>query len=245
MTDRERVVLPRVLAVLESFHTSAEIYILRPLRALAQQGRIQFNARLESQASPGRLAWADLVVYGRNVTIESHPLFEEVISRGIPSVYVLDDNFWDLPAELKLDEVYRKSHQIRQLERYVRYASRVKVFSPFLAEKVRPFNPAVLLDTPCIDFSLLPVGLPPRDPQKVKITYVTARGSKDPFLALFTDDLRALLQNIHSRWNSISLVKCSSLLPICPMLAASRSNGITRASSTAWLKVVLISAWHR
>jgi hypothetical protein len=194
MIERERVALPRVLAVLESFHTSAEIYILHPLRALAQQGRIKFDARLESQTSPGRLAWADLVVYGRNVTVESHPLFEEVISRGIPSVYVLDDNFWDLPAELQLDEVYRKSHQIHQLERYVRYASRVKVFSPFLAEKVRSLNPAVLLDTPCIDFSLLPVSPPARDPHKVKITYATARGSRDPFLALFVDDLRALLQ---------------------------------------------------
>jgi len=194
MIDRERVALPRIQAVLESFHTSAEIYILRPLRALAQQGRIQFDARLESQTSPGRLAWADLVVYGRNVTDESHPLFEEVISRGIPSVYVLDDNFWDLPEELQLDEVYRKEHQIRQLERYVRYTSRVKVFSPFLAEKVRPLNPAVLLDTPCIDFSLLPANPPTHDPHKVKITYATARGSKDPFLALFADDLQALLQ---------------------------------------------------
>ncbi len=193
MNDSQSAGLPRVLAILESFHTSAEIYILRPLRALAEQGSILFDARLEQEASPGRLAWADLVIYSRNVTAESHSQFEEVISRGIPSVYVLDDNFWDLPAELKLDEIYRSSEQLRQLERYIRYTSRVKVFSPFLAEKVRQFNPAVLLDTPCIDFSLLPPGKPARDSGKVKITYATARGLNDPFLSLFADDLRALL----------------------------------------------------
>lgn len=194
MTEPERITLPRVLAVLESFHTSAEIYILRPLRALAQQGKIQFEARMEKEVSLSRLAWADLVVYGRNVTAESHPLFEEVISRGLPCVYVLDDNFWDLPAELELDQVYRKAEQLRQLERYVRFANRVKVFSPFLAEKVRHLNPAVLLSTPCIDFSLLPAEAAPRDPSLVKITYVTARGTKDPFLPLFAAELRAVLQ---------------------------------------------------
>ena len=97
MNDPQSAGLPRVLAILESFHTSAEIYILRPLRALAEQGSILFDARLEQETSPGRLAWADLVIYSRNVTAESHSQFEEVISRGIPSVYVLDDNFWDLP----------------------------------------------------------------------------------------------------------------------------------------------------
>lgn len=194
MSDLERVALPRVLAVLESFHTSAEIYILRPLRKLARQGRILFDAREEKHLTPGILSWADLVVYGRNVTAASHPLFEEVISRGIPSVYVLDDNFWDLPSDLELDHVYRRTDQIRQLERYIRHSSRVKVFSPFLAEKVRPLNPAVLLDTPCIDFSLLPEIMPERDPARVRITYATARGQKDPFLALFAEDLRSILQ---------------------------------------------------
>jgi|GEM_PF-511549 len=193
---------PHVLAVLSTYSTSAEIFILRPFGALHKEQKVVFEVALEDQLTRSQLLWADIIILCRNNLREARRWHEEMLALGKPYIYILDDNFWALPDHLPDAAYYKTGSKLQQMEEYVRFANLVKVFSPELARRVRRYTPHVVCDTAAIDFSLLPRVLPPRAGETIQIAYVTARGARDELVALFEQDLLAILaefpQKVHA-----------------------------------------------
>lgn len=184
---------PRVLLILPVIYPSATIYIIKPLRKLARQGKIIFNYILETEVSTQHIHTSDLVIFCRSNDPVFGWILEECAARSIPTVYELDDNFWEVPLELHYAKRYRSPERIAQLERYISHVDTVRVYSSYLGEVVKSYNQNVIVVTPCIDFNLIPTEPKLKIENKIRITYVTGRGNEDPLLPLFADDLLKLL----------------------------------------------------
>lgn len=186
--------LPRLLLVIPQSLPSSTIYIVKPLTELARQNRVIFNVALEDDVAVARLRASDVVLFCRNIEPSSDWILQECIAQNIPTVYDLDDNFWEVPEGLKYTEYHRAPHRLRQLERYLRQVDRVRVYSQPLVERALQFNARVSMVTPCIDMSLVPsIALPRRD-DLIRLTYVTGRGASDALISVFADDLARLLE---------------------------------------------------
>lgn len=193
MSSEKQSNLPRLLLVLPCPLPSATIYIIKPLKELVRQNRLIFNVALEGEVTPARVTASDIVLFCRNIEPEYGWILEQCLEQGIPTVYDLDDNFWEVPPELKYAAHHLAPKRIAQLERYLSKVDRVRVYSRPLVEKAQRYNSRVDYVTPCIDMRLAPP-LPalPRD-DKVRITYVTGRGASDTLISLYADDLSRLL----------------------------------------------------
>lgn len=183
---RLSLVIPRQLP-------SATIYIIKPLMELARQKRLIFSVCLESDVRVAYLRASDIVLFCRNMDPRWDWVLEECLAQNIPTVYALDDNFWEVPLEWKYASHYRTPERLRQLERYLQSVDLVQVYSKPLVERVSRFNANICLMRPCIDTTLAPkVALPRRD-DKLRFTYVTGRGSSDSLIQVFAEDLSRLL----------------------------------------------------
>jgi glycosyltransferase involved in cell wall biosynthesis len=184
--------LPRLLLVLPDNLPSATIYIIKPLTELARQNRLKLNLATESETTTARLHASDIVLFCRNIEPNSDWILEECLCRSIPTVYDLDDNLWEVPEGLKYAVYYNSPERIRQMERFLSQVNLVRVYSKPLVERALRFNPNVNMVVPCIDMDLVPrVPLSRRD-DKIRITYVTGRGSSDSLISLFSQDLLKL-----------------------------------------------------
>ena len=184
---------PHVLLILPIVYPSAAIYIIKPIKKLARQGYIIFNYLLEAEVSVQHLLTSDIVLFCRNSDPVYSWILDECAARDIPTVYDLDDNFWEVPLELHYAKRYRRPERIEQLERYLKHVDIIRVYSDYLREVVTLYSDRVSLVTPCIDFNLIPPDLQLPEDDKIRITYVTGRGNEDPLLPLFADDLLDLL----------------------------------------------------
>jgi glycosyltransferase involved in cell wall biosynthesis len=185
--------LPRLLLVLPDSLPSATIYIVKPLTELARQNRLKFSVATESETTVARLHASDIVLFCRNIEPASDWILEECLHRNLPTIYDLDDNLWEVPEGLKYTAYYNAPERIHQMERFLSWVNLVRVYSQPLVERALGFNPNVNLVVPCIDMNLVPrVALPRRD-DKIRITYVTGRGSSDTLISLFSQDLLKLV----------------------------------------------------
>ncbi len=186
--------VPRVFAILPAMLPSAVIYILRPMQALAQRGKVHFDFALEANATVEQVRQSDFVLFSRNYDKKYDFLLQEAVGGNIPCVYDLDDNFWELPLNSRVGRYFRAPVRLNQVEKYLRQVSLVRTFNPVMQQKVQEnFNHQVFPALAGIDISLAPSQPVARD-EKIQITYVTGRGSQDPLYAMFAEDLKAILQ---------------------------------------------------
>jgi hypothetical protein len=188
---------PRVLLVLPAHLPSATIYITKPLKNLRQQGKIAFQEVMESEATISLIRSSDIVLFCRNQDPSFNWILEECLSQNIPTVYDLDDNLWEVPQDLPYAKSHHAPERIRQLEEYLTSVNLVRVFSEYLFDKVFHYNKSVCMVMPCIDMNLVSRHRLPREDDKIRITYITSRGTGDPLVALFADGLHRLL-NVYS-----------------------------------------------
>jgi hypothetical protein len=187
---------PRIAAIVPSTIASCQIGVLKPLSALARQKKIQLRSSLESRASLSLVHWADVVVFCRNTEPAYAHLLSEALSTHKPIVFDLDDNFWDVPFESdpELARYHRLPLRIQQLEKYLRHATLIRVYSPALRDIVLGFNDKVRLLKAGFDFAMV-AG---REHQTnhcgpVKLVYATSRIVDNQYL-LFANALRRALQ---------------------------------------------------
>ncbi len=191
--------IPRVAAIVPSAIASCQIGVLKPLTALAHSGKISLRSSLESRASLSLVHWADIVVFCRNTEPAYAHLLSEALSTHKPIVFDLDDNFWDVPfdSDPELARYHRLPLRLQQLEKYLKHASMVRVYSPALQGIVQQFNKNVRLFRAGFDFDLVRSSL--NAPQKrkrdgvVQIVYATSRIVDNQYL-LFNDALRKVMQ---------------------------------------------------
>jgi len=190
---------PRVLAVLPHLIPSTVLTVVKPLSALHRAGRVVADITLESLVPRSKLARADVVIFCRNREPRYARTLALARALGLPTIYEIDDDLFD-PPDFYVGESNQATPERRaQLERYVRAATLVRVYSDPLRERVLPLNPRVVRVEGPIDWSLLPSVPPARDPRRVRIVYATGRIREDPLADIFLGDLQQALRTYAGR----------------------------------------------
>ena len=111
------------------------ITVVKPLMGLHRAGG---SARivLESQAGGNDIDWADAIVFSRNTEPRYAPLLAAARCRGVPVIYDLDDNLFELPPHCEGASRVSEASRQAMLEEYLRAATLVRVYSQPLAERV-------------------------------------------------------------------------------------------------------------
>lgn len=188
---------PRILAILPGFMPSTLMCVVRPLLGLQQAGRICFRVALEAYFDAAELRWADLVVFCRNVEPRYAYILDAVLTNRLPYVYDIDDNLYEVPANIADGEYYRSPERAALLTRYLRSADLVRVYSAALLESIRPLNERTLQVAAVLDWRLIRSPGAPRD-DKVKIVYTTSRHD-DHLFSIFTPALKQVMQDYAGR----------------------------------------------
>ena len=188
---------PRVVAILPRFGPSAWITVIKPLVRLHEKGLIRARVTLESLASPGDVDRADLIVFSRNVRRDRAHALQAAVERGVPTLYDLDDNFFELPPDSDAGKVCAQPEHLAMLHDYLAAASLVRVYSrPLLAHAAR-FNDSVEMVNACVDLSLVgDFGGVRAVP--IKLVYATSRFT-DAMGQIFVPALKRLLEEVGPR----------------------------------------------
>lgn len=189
-----QILLRHVLVVLSHFLPSAEINVIRPLRFLEQKQEITVEVMLEEVVTPAHVAAADVIVACRNMEPIHQPIFEFAASLGVPWLYDLDDNLWEVPDEEAHSAYYHHPARLEMLSWLLQHAHKVRVHSRQLRELVLPHNPNVRLVWAAVDLSLVPRTLPSLPEDCFHIVYATSRRGGDPLLEHMRSDLVELLE---------------------------------------------------
>jgi glycosyltransferase involved in cell wall biosynthesis len=187
--------VPRVVAILPRLSPSAWINIIKPLVALHEAGRIRAWVTLESLASPRDVEHADVVVFSRNVSPDRAGLLRTAVHHGVPVIYDLDDNFFEIPPDTPVGRTCAQPRHLAMLAEYLTSASLVRVYSRPLFYRATELNPDVEMVSGAVDLGQ--VRLPTdyevhRKSDPVKLIYATSR-LDDPLAGVFLPALRRLL----------------------------------------------------
>lgn len=184
----------RVLALLPGIMPSTLMDVIKPMLALQRRGLVRFRMALEIYPLPS-LQVVDAAIFCRNMEPRYQAL-DQVLERGIPCIYDLDDNFFEIPEDIP-EEVYRRSEKhVEQLSRYIRSAHLVRVYSPVLYEQLQPLTERVELVKAPLDWDV--IDHQPEKPgeksanRRVRIIYATSRRS-DHLYQIFAPALQRLL----------------------------------------------------
>lgn len=189
---------PRVLAVLPSLDPSMFINVIKPLLRLHEAGRVRAWITLEWQTRPRDLAWADLLVFCRNVDRRGAETLETAIHRRIPFLYDLDDNFFELPADSDVGRYYQDPDRQERLARYLAHASLVRVYAQPVAERVRALNPNMEQTLAPVDLSLIAAPKTRNPSGPVRVVYATSR-LEDRLCEVFLPALRRAVERFPGR----------------------------------------------
>jgi glycosyltransferase involved in cell wall biosynthesis len=192
---------PRVTVIAE-YTAPLAIYIIRPLTLLHEQKKIFLQLysvmtqykdpeEVRSVVSFQDILTSDLIVFCRNYQTSYDYILEEALARNIPTLYVLDDNFWVIPDYI--ESFYSQSQAYEQFERFLRLCQTIWVYNPKVYERVHKYNPNVDLVTAGIDTSIARNSSPPSSSERITITYLTSRGPKDGLLNIITPALKRIL----------------------------------------------------
>lgn len=185
---------PHILAAISAVIPTTIIYILRPLQAMAERGEIEFTFISQDKVTPRMVHSSDIIVFSRNDNYKFLNILQEAHAFGIPTVYDIDDSFWDLPTDIWIGKYYRSGRRIETIEHYLKNVSLVRAFSKRLYQKVaKDYTRSVILATPCIDFSLTPTQPIPRQDQILRMVYATGRTYDDPLYPIFLPAVQRLL----------------------------------------------------
>lgn len=185
----------KALAILPAIIPSTTILVVEPLMYLAGLGKIEFRLRLENfDARLSDLEWADLVIFCRN-TEPAHEILERLLALGKPYIYELDDNFFELPLDTPEGRYHRDINRIAMLEKYLKHAGLVRVYSPLLQDRARQYTQKVISARAPVNLEAIPHEPPLRDPKKVKILFSTSRTASDRLSKIFMKDLVRLLDD--------------------------------------------------
>jgi hypothetical protein len=188
---------PRVLAVLPQLIPSTLIGVVKPLAALHRERRIHLDVAFETSTSRRRLRSTDVVVFCRNTEPRYRSWLDAAVGLGLPIIYELDDNFFAIPPDTPQGRYHQDPARLDLLERYLREASIVRVYSEALRARVGQLNAHVCRVHGMVDWDLVSSTTPPRSPT-VKIVYATSRVA-DTLAGMFVPDLCRLLDTFRGR----------------------------------------------
>ncbi len=182
---------PRVVAILPRLCPSTWINIVKPLVALHAAGRVRAWITLEGLASPRNVREADMVVFCRNVRPDRAELLRAAVVSGVPVLYDLDDNFFELPPDSTAGRIFAQPENLAMLTEYLVASSLVRVYSRPLLARALALNPHVEMVASAVDLGQVrrPAN-PPGGP--LKLIYATSR-LDDSLGRIFLPALRRLM----------------------------------------------------
>lgn len=192
----------KILAILPAIIPSTTILVVDPLIYLLDSGKIELRVRLEKfDTHLSDIEWADLVIFCRNVE-PIGGILERILATDKPYIYELDDNFFELPLDTPEGKYYRDPNRLSMLEKYIKYASLVRVYSPPLEDRIRQYTSKVISVKAPVNLNHLPSTPPQRDPRKIKIVFSTSRTVADNLAQIFMADL---IRIIHEYGNNVEV----------------------------------------
>jgi glycosyltransferase involved in cell wall biosynthesis len=144
--------MPDVLAIIPGIIPSTSILIIKPLLQLSRAGLIKLQIVLESSVKQKQVAQADLIMFCRNTEPRYSSTLDLTRQMGIPYIYDLDDNFFELSENTELGAYHRQPDRIALLKEYISGAALVRVYSRTMLDYIRPINPKVIRAFAPIDF---------------------------------------------------------------------------------------------
>jgi hypothetical protein len=171
--------------------------VVKPLVALHEAGRVRGWVVLESMASPRDVQQADLLVFCRNVRADRGELLRSAVRHGVPVLYDLDDNFFELPPDSDVGRDYAQPEQLAMLTEYLSSASLVRVYSQPLLARAAALNPNVEFAVSAVDLRQVRQATA-RPGGPIKLVYATSR-LDDSLGAIFLPALQRLLQESGSQ----------------------------------------------
>lgn len=181
--------IPKILAILPGLNPSSIILVVEPLMFLLDLGRIELRIRLERlDVCLSDMEWADLVVFCRN-TEPDYDFAGRSMSLGKPYIYELDDNLFELPINAPEGIYHLAPERFVQLEKYIKNANLVRVYSSPLETSVRFYTSKVKFIKAPVNLFSIPSLAPTRRSRKLKIVFSTSRTIADELSQIFVKDL--------------------------------------------------------
>jgi glycosyltransferase involved in cell wall biosynthesis len=213
----------RLLIFCPEFSATQEIHFLRPLRGAQQKGACQLALVNESQlariAPEGRSEevmrlWREfrptVAILSRYAGPDHQILIDVAMRHGTPIVVHLDDDLFDVPAELgrKKREFHNSTERQTALRQACRFASVIYVPTERLAERIREYGFPGEVVFPPIQVGADPDELKPHERRAgvgITIGYMgTASHQHD--LAMVVPALAALLETQDVRFETFGTV---------------------------------------
>ncbi|HYE87912.1 MAG TPA: glycosyltransferase [Vicinamibacterales bacterium] len=164
----------RVLAIVPSFYPSTVVGVVKPLQRLHQQGRIALDLSIQYLVRRRSIAAADVIVMCGEALPPTRRILQWIADVGRPLVYELDDNRLEVPTDIPGLQYALNAVQQQSIIECLQMAAVVRVYSPYLQDLVRPYNPAVMLVDGPLDWNLVDASsVSPRP--TIKTVYATSR----------------------------------------------------------------------
>lgn len=182
-----------ILAIVPALMPSVNIGIINPMQYLQQKGEVDFKVTLPYVFQSKMLDNIDCVIFCRNSFPNEEWILNEVASRGIPYIYEIDDNFFEIPYDNELGRNHRHPVNLSSFINFISHASVVRTYSHFLAEDVGFYNKNIEMNRVYFDFELI-TELKQNKSDKLKIVYATSRMA-DAQQDIFTEALHKIALN--------------------------------------------------
>lgn len=153
--QQNKLPIALIIAPVSTF-PSLEIIVLQPFRWLKQHGIYNFRLVVEEEATVEHIAEASIVIFIRNVEPKAYELLHAANEMGKRTVYVIDDNFLEIPEGVLVTEYYKNPVRRETCVKLLTESSIVQVHSKYFADLIRlHFNSRVACFAASVDFSLL------------------------------------------------------------------------------------------
>ncbi len=160
----------KILCIVQATVPSTEISIIRPFSYLERQQKVTWKLVKEASFQAELLEQKDIVIFHRNCHPNCRAIIDKVMAAGIPFVYEIDDNYFELPESLPIGRYMRNPYVVETLEKILCSASIVKVGSPELIPFITKYNQNIIFHPYAVDLSILD-GVSPRQNNQFTIGY--------------------------------------------------------------------------
>jgi len=185
-----RTIIPKILTILPALIPSSIILVVEPLMCLLKLRKIELRVRLENfYVRSADIEWADLIVFCRNTEPANDGVLEKIIFCNKPYIYELDDNFFELSLDSPEGIYHRAPERIAQLEKYIKNASLVRVYSPPLELRIKKYTANGRFLKAPVNLLAIPAVSPNHNSQKLKLVFSTSRTIADDLSQIFVKDL--------------------------------------------------------
>lgn len=186
-----------ILGIVPALMPSVNIGIINPMKFLQEKGKINFKVTLPYLFKSKILDNIDCVIFCRNSFPNEEWILNEVVTRGIPYIYEIDDNFFEIPYDNKLGRNHRHPINLSCLINFISYASVVRTYSKLLADDASFYNKSIEKNKVYFDFKLIE-NLKQDKTSKIKIVYATSRMA-DSQQDIFNEALKKIAKNYTSK----------------------------------------------